>query len=1151
MRLIKYKAIFEIFLIVMTIFFIGYNSENAYAQDDVQGCCKDLGNGQYCQNIKNSGECSQGYTQTSCDYVGGCEQGCCNLVEKGGACSKGVSKLACEKQEGSWTEGKLCESDSECFLGCCLVGGNQGYMTIKDDCDGDFKGEITDERQCIDLARKAEEGCCVKGKDCLFGTRDNCSGDFKKGKYCSSITECGLKQHSYTDCGVGLKAEDVYWFDDKGNPESIVKPGDLDKDGKSVRINGDCDYFRGNICRDTDNNGNGDECASLDCLKTWDNPNVDGDGGLRKNGESWCEYQSAVGPGKDLPGSVHYRHVCQNGVEAVEACGSDRGKEGICVYHDLKFSNDEEYSVAACVDNTWEDCIACTNEYCCIDPAKTCVWGGDRCLPLVPPENSNNCNLGGLSVQTAWSKACGGSWQCASGCETYEDPFLSQTNSLCNIYGNCGAKYNLAGEFNNVGHGRTCEGKSCRDKLVKDDIDFDKVVQAGLGLKTATQEIDDSTCTWCGSEGAGSQAALWVGISTGALVAAGYFFPAFVSFSAAAITSALTSLGIFGGSALASGSAAGSVSTAALTSAQQVGTIAALDPEPITKIVLIVVTIVILIAAAITYVILMNCGGTGKKTVSVGCGPWQPPQGGKDCWKCNTRMDKDEKGKDCKDGDCGLLPYSEIFKKGEYPNYECSKQLCSSLGSTCSFEQSKDGPVCISKSYDDIKSPKISNDLTNKDYYCNQEKPGKTGGCSITDEGTDGFRITNDLIDFYEGYLNKKWPPVYLKIKTDENSLCKYSMNPQATFEDMTDFFDMDGGVYSFKHNMTFKGLQNGTSKFYIRCEDFLQNRNEKSYVIEFNVAEQPDLTAPLLESITPAEGSYVRFGQSNVSVNLEINEPLISSTKGSDLSKEGSGCKWSKEPNIDYDDMSNLMACSSSILNGNKCDGLLTDVKAGNNLFYFRCKDMDGNENTQDWPQRVGYSSGYTIYGSESNLSISSISCLYNLPDGTQTDKCDEILAKNFTIKLTTIGGAKNGNAKCSYNGNEFLRTGGNIHEQCIGCGSGFGVLPGTNNYLFSCEDEGKNIVSAAKKLVVNVDSIPPEITAIYRDDSHLLNVETNEPSYCRYSLNKTFVFSESKLMTSDNLLKHKVDIENSLFRIGCKDRFDNYNAPFNVYLL
>ena len=1144
MRLIKYKAILEIFLIVMTIFFIGYNSENVYAQDN--GCCKDLGNGQYCQNIQNSNECVQGYSQTSCDYVGGCEQGCCNLVEKGGGCSKGVSKLACGKQGGSWTEGKLCENDNECFLGCCLVGGNQGYMTIKDDCDGDFKEEITDERQCIDLARKAEEGCCVKEKDCLFGTRDNCNGDFKKGKYCSSISECGLKEHSYTDCGVGLKAEDVYWFDDKGNPESIVKPGDLDKDEKSVRIDGDCDYFRGNICRDTDDNGKGDECASLDCLSTWDNPNVDGDGGLRKNGESWCEYQSAVGPGKDLPGSRHYRHVCQNGKEAVEACGSDRGKEGICVYHDLRFSNDEEYSVAACVDNTWEDCIGCTDEYCCIDPAKTCVWGGDRCLPLVPPENSNNCNLGSLNVQTAWSKACGGSWKCESGCEAYEDGFLSQTNSLCNVYGNCGAKYNLAEEFSNAGHGRTCEGKGCKDKLNANDVSFDQVVQAGIGLKTATQEIDDSACTWCGSEGAGSQAALWVGVSTGALIAVGYYFPAALSFAVGAINAAL-GIGVTGG-ALGIGTGG---SAAAFNLGVQTGQVAVLNPEPITKMILIAVTVAILVIAAITYIILMNCGGTDKKTVSVGCGPWQPLQGGKDCWKCNTRVDKDEKGNDCENGDCGLLPYSESFKKGEYLSYECSKQLCESLGTTCGFEQSKDGPVCISKSYDDVKSPKISNDMTNKDYYCNQEKPGKTGGCAITDEGTDGFRITNDLVDFYEGYLNKKWPPVYLKIKTDENSLCKYSMNPQATFEEMTDFFDMDGGVYSLKHNMTFRGLQNGTSKFYIRCEDFLQNRNEKSYVIEFNVAEQPDLTAPLLESITPSEGSYIRFGQSNVSVSLEINEPLISSTKGSELSKEGSGCKWSREPNIDYDDMSNLMSCSSSILSGNECDGLLTDVKSGNNIFYFRCKDMDGNENTQDWPQRVGYSSGYTIYGSESNLSIGSISCLYNLPDGTQTDKCNEILAKNFTIRLTTIGGAKNGDAKCSYNGNEFFRTGGNIHEQCIGCGSGFGLLPGTNNYLFSCKDEGNNVVSAAKNLVVNVDSIPPEITAIYRDDSHLLNIETDEPSYCRYSLNKTFVFSESKLMASDNLLKHKVDIENSLFRIGCKDRFENYNAPFNVYLL
>src|SRR3989344_831361 len=419
MRLIKYKAIFEIFLLVMTVFFIGYNSENVYAQAE-QGCCKDLGNGQYCQNVKNNNECSSGYSQTSCDYVGGCEQGCCNIVSKGGGCSEGVSKLACDKQGGSWTEGRLCENDDECFLGCCLLGNNQGYMTIKDDCDGDFKEEITDERQCIDLSRKSEAGCCVKGKDCLFGIREECSGDFKKDKFCSSIPECGLKEHSYTDCGVGLKTEDVYWFDDKGNPEGVAD---------------DCDYFRGNICRDTNDDGKGDDCNSLDCLSTWDNPNVEGDGGLRKNGESWCEYQSAVGPGKDLPGTSHYLHSCINGKENVKNCAPDRNK--VCVWDDVSGK-----SSAACVDNEWKECMDCTTKQCCEDPGKLCLWADtqyyDKCVPIVSPGNvldpgdDLDEGRGKLCAQTAKAKS------------------LNELNYICNMFGECGADYNLFGEFKNV-----------------------------------------------------------------------------------------------------------------------------------------------------------------------------------------------------------------------------------------------------------------------------------------------------------------------------------------------------------------------------------------------------------------------------------------------------------------------------------------------------------------------------------------------------------------------------------------------------------------------------------------------------------------------------------------------------------------------------
>ena len=84
-RLLKSKAIFQIFLVITLAFFTAnIITKDVKAQtDEGENCCRDLGNEQYCQGINNPDGCAEGYVPTSCEYVNGCEQGCCNLIEKG------------------------------------------------------------------------------------------------------------------------------------------------------------------------------------------------------------------------------------------------------------------------------------------------------------------------------------------------------------------------------------------------------------------------------------------------------------------------------------------------------------------------------------------------------------------------------------------------------------------------------------------------------------------------------------------------------------------------------------------------------------------------------------------------------------------------------------------------------------------------------------------------------------------------------------------------------------------------------------------------------------------------------------------------------------------------------------------------------------
>jgi len=69
------------------------------------------------------------------------------------------------------------------------------------------------------------------------------------------------------------------------------------------------------------------------------------------------------------------------------------------------------------------------------------------------------------------------------------------------------------------------------------------------------------------------------------------------------------------------------------------------------------------------------------------------------------------------------------------------------------------------------------------------------------------------------------------------------------------------------------------------------------------------------------------------------------------------------------------------------------------------------------------------------------------------------------------------------------------------------------------------------------------------YVKDS-MLKVETDEPSYCRYTNSLTINYNTATEMASADKLIHSASASKDFFKVQCKDRFGNSMSPVNIYL-
>jgi len=407
----KKEMVLGIFIVFGILF-----SLNLVASQEVSYCCEKLKSGAWCQNAPLD-SCDTSIDSvtgsafrtlpTSCSAASYCDLGyCVDSIQ--GTCSKNTPERVCNNNGGVWIEDNG-ETPPQCNLGCCALNDQAAFVT-QQRCkklsanyglETDFRSDITSEVECIASVTSDVKGACVYEfefeKLCKFTTQKDCtdlkgtdsvneesSVTFHPDFLCSDETlgtNCGPS--ATTTCVEGR--DEVYFTDTCGNLANIYDASRYDDQvywskivpvsescgvgsanvGSASATCGNCDYFLGSTCK-TYNRGEGDDvrpnygdyvCRDLSC---------DFEGETYQHGETWCA--DSKGIDKSLPGSRHFRMLCYNGDVTVEPCADFR--QEVCLQ-----SSVNDFKVAACRANMWQDCFSQTSRIDCENIDKRdCQW---------------------------------------------------------------------------------------------------------------------------------------------------------------------------------------------------------------------------------------------------------------------------------------------------------------------------------------------------------------------------------------------------------------------------------------------------------------------------------------------------------------------------------------------------------------------------------------------------------------------------------------------------------------------------------------------------------------------------------------------------------------------------------------------------------
>lgn len=469
------------------------------------------------------------------------------------------------------------------------------------------------------------------------------------------------------------------------------------------------------------------------------------------------------------------------------------------------------------------------------------------------------------------------------------------------------------------------------------------------------------------------------------------------------------------------------------------------------------------------------------ETVFFTCQPWEAPIGGEDCEKCNDAI------------------------------HPCSEYRCKSLGQACELvNKGTEKELCVWKNPKDVNSPSIrplENALTKGYVYV-------PIGIRPPNWGTEIKPQKDDCIP--------PFTPIQFGLETDKPAQCKIDflikegggqvegqepvrpINPLG-YDEMKFYFGSNT-LYDYNHTQTLSlpspdtvnrvgelnvnetgGLEirnDGNYNLYVRCRSANGFYNADPYLINFCVEKGPDLTPPTIEETSIRDGQPVNFGVDKIEISVFTNEP--------------SNCRWARDNDLSYQDMTNEMTCANNLqdIRDNmlyECRTTLTGIQdRKENLFYFRCED-------QPWEavnnrNRMQAGKPFTLAGTQP----------LNIKDGSVIPEHESVITGATTtvtvnLELETQNGYKNGEASCLYSPNnetyiKFKDTGTHLHKQSQD------LVQGTYTYYYKCVDLGGNLAETSTTFEIFIDTTPP-IVARVLNDGNRLKIITDEDAICRYA--------------------------------------------------
>ncbi len=1126
------------------------------------GCCFNL----------NDGRCYANMPLASCVNTEGnsfgdeptcnlpqCDVGCCIIGNEASL----ITQTRCKKETSNYPDLQMVfkeniKDEAECVAlarssekGCCVVNSDSCTYTTRANCE---------------LKTGTDEG----------------APGFFKDRYCSDQELiCDCVSHQKKGCLPG--SDDVYWFDSCGNPEDVAQDCDYVNEQTTCGVDSNENYK----CLDLSCKAEYDLSYLTDSgkLSRWKS-----EGNVIKNGESWCEYDTdLVGFGRDVPGSRYYRGVCINNKILVEACKDYREEfcisssveiegeefmEAACRLNRWEDCNAQTDRVE-CLNTDVRDCAWTVNGCVPFVPPGSKFWEGEaECS-----QGDSSCvvtfKTGGISKLLGENSVLGGvlakagtivnsaslgtlneiaqGWECIDGCDCLTHDYLVKKMNKCRSIGDCGADYNIEIK-NNLGIMRGL-------KIDRgDDGKLPSILKSAID-KVSNGELED-TITYSdlnNYKGAGQSASDAKELNQQQTIVdtalRGYLARAFIHgiYGLPAGTN-LKSLDSLKGGAKGFGEAAfksfydeqaeggstwkqvwnfispklntGSVCETPLKDQiskknKELGENAVLSKEEVNKLsgselnevakglgidpssyitgtcnpsttkLFSALNTFFSVYSALSLVDAMMAE-TQTVDITTTCKDWQAPTGSLDCELCNPKDGNDRENK------------------------LCSEYTCKSFGQSCELVNEGTGnESCVTQNPHDVNSPIIT----------------------MWDDAIKSYQISKTPTGYkYNSPINA-FTIFPMAIKTDEPAQCMMALE-DIPYEEMTTSFGTSLFTYDHLSLTTFPSQLNISEEgrleiipgksytVYIKCQDSLENQNEKPFTISFTIKAGPDTTSPVIEGSSISSGSYVKQGINQTDITIYVNEP--------------SECKWSRTDQ-EFEDMEGTLSCTTNKVNDvglfectTKVSPIIDQVL---NIFYFRCKDQPGadendrNVNAQSFVLKLR----------------GSVPLVFNYiePNG-------EIYTRNFTLEVGTSKGATlDGRAYCYYDTTgsgslninsmvQFLDTNSSVHKQVLA------PVRREEPYNFSviCVDYGSNMINASTSIIMKQDLTRPYVKRIYKDESYTpshLKVILNEPADCEYRNDGEFSFGDGIAMNYDSTEHDAAFVEGATYYIMCMDNSDN----------